>query len=208
MLGSLFPDAFWTWVERISWWTAIVGFPVGIAGLFLAYWQLILLRRDQRRIADELAKAPRLEVGFDTAEPPEVRTQVEDEELVVTVRQPNLVDTIDVEPVPGGDDTVTIDVRVETHNAGDRTAHNLLWNYSLLPLGVEAATAGTKWLGRRDTDGPFRLITTSDRLHPDVVEPHGMRLQIPTGIPKVFIHYSARCDELPAKRGLLVVRIL
>ncbi len=199
---------FWTSIERVSWLVAIIGFPAAIAGLFLAYWQLILLRREQKRIAAQLAKSADLRVGFVVPLEPKLKTPMDDEPVEITVAPPVLVDTLDGIGVPLPDGPVVVDVRIVTYNGGDLGAHNLLWNYVLLPLGVEAVTAGTTWTARRDAEGPFRLMTTSDHLHADVVEPHTIRLKVDQGTTRILIHYSVRSDETRSKRGLLTVRLL
>jgi hypothetical protein len=197
----------WTSIERLSWLVAIIGFPAAIAGLFLSYWQLILLRREQKRIAAQLAKSADLRVGFVVPIEPNLKTPMDDEPIEITVAPPVLVDTLDAVGVLQPDGSVIVDVRIATYNAGALGTRSLLWNYVLLPLGVEAVTAGTTWTARRDPEGPFRLMTTSDHLHPDVVEPHTMRLRVAEGITRILVHYSVRSDETRAKRGLLTVRL-
>ena len=59
----------------------------------------------------------------------------------------------------------------------------------------------------RDPEGPYRLIMTADYLHPDIAEPHSMRLKVAPGITRAFIHYSVPCDELRGKRGVLTIRV-
>ena len=51
-------------VERGSWVAAIVATVAAVVGIPFAYIQLRLLRGDQKRIADDLARAPKLAVGF------------------------------------------------------------------------------------------------------------------------------------------------
>jgi hypothetical protein len=48
---------FWTVAERLSWLVAIVGLPFGVYLVFA-------LRREQSRVAQELARRPELIVGF------------------------------------------------------------------------------------------------------------------------------------------------
>jgi len=54
----------WQLVERGSWVAAIVATVAAVVGIPFAYIQLRLLRGDQKRIADDLARAPKLAVGF------------------------------------------------------------------------------------------------------------------------------------------------
>jgi hypothetical protein len=192
-------------IERISWWVAIVGFPVAIAGVFLSFWQLILVRRDQTRIAEQLSRRPDLQVGFEIPLQAAPRNLADDEPLEITVAKPTLIDNLEAATTVQPDGWALADVKVKTYNAGDLVARNLLWNYALLPIGAEAVTTGTKWIARRDAEGPFRLITTADHLQPDVVEPHSMRLRVAQGVSKVFIHYSIQSDEVRGKRGILTV---
>ncbi len=201
------PSDFWTSVERISWWVAIIGFPVAIAGVFLSFWQLILVRREQRRIADQLSRGPDLRVGFEVPIRAAFVTPADNEVVEITVAAPVLVDSLDVPTPVQSDNPILVDIKIVTFNAGELGAHNLLWNYVLLQIGVDVVTAGTKWIARRDPEGPLRLITQSDYLHPEVAEPHSMRIRIAHGITKVFIHYSVRSDEMRSKRGLLTVRL-
>src|SRR5258708_29925467 len=100
------PSDFWTSVERISWWVAIVGFPVAIAGVFLSYWQLILVRREQRRIADQLSRGPDLQVGFEVPIEAKFRMPTEDDELEVTVAAPILVDSFNAAAAAQSDDSI------------------------------------------------------------------------------------------------------
>jgi hypothetical protein len=51
-------------IERASWVAALVATLAALVGIPFAYIQLRLLRGDQKRIADDLARTPKLVLGF------------------------------------------------------------------------------------------------------------------------------------------------
>jgi hypothetical protein len=104
------PDA-WGWVERISWAVAIPGLPTGLIGLWFVW-------REQRRIAKDLARRPKLQVGFLSAERKGPGNPIIP------------VETIEVEPTwrPGHEKSEPVTVNIACYNGGDRSARDVLFN--------------------------------------------------------------------------------
>jgi hypothetical protein len=106
----------WIWVERASWVIALVLFPAAI-------YQLVVLQRDQRRLADELTKKPDVRVGLRTQEPggpPGI--------------DPNLKIAVHWQPDTPMSDVVKLPLSAV--NVGSLTAHNVLVNVTF-PKQVE-----------------------------------------------------------------------
>jgi hypothetical protein len=102
----------WKWVERASWVIALVLFPAAI-------YQLVVLQRDQRRLADQLIKKPDVQVGrriLPPNSPPGTIPQIELQFVVAPHWQDGAAFS-DVVKIP-----------VEAVNVGNRTAHNILVN--------------------------------------------------------------------------------
>jgi hypothetical protein len=102
----------WKWVERASWVIALVLFPAAI-------YQLVVLQRDQRRLADQLTKKPDVRVGRRILPPNSVPGTIPRIELqfVVAPQWQEGAALSDVVKIP-----------VEAVNVGNRTAHNVLVN--------------------------------------------------------------------------------
>ncbi len=109
------PDV-WGWVERVSWLIAILAFVVGLP---FAIYQLIVLRREQKRIADDLDRRPKLEIGF------------------FPIRNENgrniPSSSLEVKPVwvEGRDLSTPIIFQIACCNNGNRTAREVLYNISV-----------------------------------------------------------------------------
>jgi hypothetical protein len=106
----------WVWVDRASWVIALVLFPAAI-------YQLIVLQRDQRRIADELTKQPDVRVGLRTQEPAELPA-IEPDFKIAAIWQAG-------SPLS---DVVTIPLSAV--NVGSATAYDVLINV-LFPTSVQ-----------------------------------------------------------------------
>jgi hypothetical protein len=98
----------WKWVERASWVIALVLFPAAI-------YQLVVLQRDQRRLADELTKHPDVRVGL--------RTQIPGS---LPRTDPNL--TVSAHWQPNSNMSDVVKVPFSAVNMGTLTAHNVLIN--------------------------------------------------------------------------------
>ena len=102
--GALLDEALWRWIERATWILALILFPVAI-------YQLILLRRDQERIAAEVESGPHLRIAFDFPRgEPELELHVAPHwEEGEHNSRPEAID-------------------LTWHNDGNRTAHNVMIN--------------------------------------------------------------------------------
>jgi hypothetical protein len=106
----------WKWVDRASWVIALVLFPAAI-------YQLIVLQRDQRRLAEELTKHPDVQVGL--------RIPIPGAKAGI---QPNL--KIPVKWQPDANTSDVVRVPLSAVNVGARTAHNVLINL-IIPRQVK-----------------------------------------------------------------------
>lgn len=106
----------WVWVDRASWVIALVLFPAAI-------YQLIVLQRDQKRIADELTKQPDVRVGLRTQEPGQLPA-IESDFKIAAIWQAG-------SPLS---DVVTIPLSAV--NVGSATAYDVLINV-LFPNSVQ-----------------------------------------------------------------------
>lgn len=106
----------WQVVERASW---VIVITASVIGVPFAYIQLRLLRKDQKRIADDLARRPRLDVGFFPTR--KVGAQ--------NIPSP----TLHIQPSwnRGQELSEPVTVQMACCNNGDRTAHEVVYNMAV-----------------------------------------------------------------------------
>jgi hypothetical protein len=150
--------AVWVWFERLSWFVALAGFP------FLVY-QVRVLQRDQRRLADELSMRPKIDFGFLTGREP---------------APPPLPREITIEPnwPPGRPASAPVKVTFAAVNIGTRTARNVVFN---LQLG--------------SGEQQERKIARTTDIHPGVFQPFAIDIEIPTGLTELPIQTTASMDD-------------
>lgn len=108
----------WQLIERGSWIAAIVATFAAVVAIPFAYIQLRLLRRDQKRIADDLARIPKLAVGFLPRK--EGKANIPAESLTI---QPTWS--------PENEMSEPVYVYFFCCNNGNRTARELLYNIAV-----------------------------------------------------------------------------
>lgn len=167
-----FTAEFWGWANRVAAGAQILGTALSAIALVVAIWfglpQLRHIRAEQRRIADELTRRPKLEFGFQDASSGEKR--------------PPLVQRIVFTPNSDGRDShVEVFLMFASHNIGERTAHHPIWEYRL-PGYVFATEEGDPahddYLVQHDIAG-LRLRVREAFLHPDVWAFHGLKARFP-----------------------------
>jgi len=123
----------WVWVDRASWVIALVLFPAAI-------YQLIVLQRDQQRLADELTKQPDVRVGLRTQEPGELPSIEPDFKISVIWQTGSPLS--DVVKIP-----------LAAVNVGSATAYDVLINV-LFPNSVQLVQLplGGSVMAEPDTD--------------------------------------------------------
>ena len=198
----------WVWFERLSWLVALAGFP------FLVY-QVRVLQKDQRRLADELAMRPAIEFGFLPDErllgevvrwPKDVRGSRGPSRIAwrwfrlgwrwaapPEPFRPQLPQQYTVEPKwsPGQNVSKPVSVTFVAVNVGARTARNVRFN---LQLG--------------SGDVAERKIAPTRDIHPRNVQPFTIEIQVPTGLTELPILATASMvDTLPQQFSVtLMVR--
>jgi hypothetical protein len=113
------PLDWWQVIEHLSWIGAIIATLAAVFGIPFAYIQLRLLRGDQKRIAEDLARRPKLEVGFFPIREENGR---------------NIPSTsLEVKPIwsAGKDLSEPITLDIACCNNGNRTAREVLYNISV-----------------------------------------------------------------------------
>lgn len=161
----------WVWVERASWVIALVLFPAAI-------YQLVVLQRDQRRLADELTRKPDVRVGRRTLQPgapPGTPPGIESEFKVAAHWE------------TGSTMSEVVKVPVEAVNVGSRTAHNVLVNV-VFPRQVEFVTCPAAAEVRDEPDyGRWRLmIREHASLHIGVTMDLTVSVRIPAELANDF----------------------
>jgi hypothetical protein len=137
------------WAEPLSWLAGIGALLVAGGGLGIAFYQLADIRRDQKRVAEDLARRPVLVIGFDERYAPPGGGGIRPEALLPKgVKEPEIGFTV--------------------LNNGDRTARDLDLNFHL-PCEIFSSNAdATKVVvtQERDDDGAFRVKARCQALNP------------------------------------------
>ncbi len=194
----------WVWFERLSWVVALAGFP------FLVY-QVRVLLKEQRRLADELSRRPVIDFGFlpdghdqqlldetarsdDHAGRPSHRLRwpwARRGAASLDPVSPVLPREIQVEPNwPSGQDVSTpLRVTFAAVNVGTRTARNVVFNLSFGSTGPDER----------------KIARTSD-IHPGVFQTFPIELRVPSGLAELPVQATASMDDTPAQRYSVVIR--
>jgi hypothetical protein len=159
----------WVWFERLSWFVALAGFP-------LLLYQVRVLLREQRRLADELGMRPEIAFGF----LPDERLLGEILRRASEPGRPQLPKEYTVAPQwPTGQSVSTpVSVTFVAVNVGARTARNVRFN---LQFG--------------SGDGAERKIAPTRDIHPRNVQPFTIEIPVPTGLTKLPILATASMDD-------------
>lgn len=176
----------WTWVERASWVIALVLFPAAI-------YQLVVLQREQRRLADELTKQPDVRIG--------VRAKVPLSEPVIELQF-----KVPVHWQANADMSDVVKLPLSAANVGQRTAYNVLINL-VFPKQVQLVPGqfGAHQVRDESEYGRWRLmITEVPTLHLAVTVDFPIAVRIPVEFVQVFpITASVSSDDRPYIQSLL-----
>ena len=174
----------WQVVERVSW---VVVIPASVIGVPLAYIQLVLLRRDQKRIADDLARRPELEVGF-------LPVKKEGTRMVPAK-------TISIKPRwrLGHEKSEPVMFHIACCNNGERTARDVLYNISV--------QQGFDWVPTKPPQGenvirnPITGLSTwvsrDVYVHAHDIATFETTVAVAKGREKVDFHVEVSCDYGP-----------
>jgi hypothetical protein len=147
-----FTAEFWGWAARLASVAGIVGGLAGVAALGLAFVQLRHIQRDQKRIADELTKGPRLVLFF---APPYGAPSSTETDPVALLR-PTWA--------PGAALCDPIELRVSIGNLGERTARGVRCNVYF--PGVVARVTAPQHDVQVEPAGNLYVITTPESANP------------------------------------------
>jgi len=176
----------WVWVERASWVIALILFPAAI-------YQLVVLQREQRRLADELTKQPDVRVGVRAPEP-QAEPVIEAEFKVPMHWQADA-------PMS---DLVTLPLSAS--NVGKRSAHNVLVNL-VFPQQVQLVPGQFPSEQFRDEPqyGRWRVMINEVRtLHLAVTVDFPVKVLVPAALATGFpIMASVSTDDRPYIQTLL-----
>jgi hypothetical protein len=182
-LQNLLGDTYWHWVERLSWLIAITLLPLGLVQLWFI-WQ------EQKRIVQELAKQPDLRVGFFS------QGKLEDVAYVVTQWDDN---TKRCGP---------IELPIFSHNAGARTAHNVIVNL-IFPKETQIMSTRATGPTAPDMAGGWRVWDKQPVAHPDVHTDLTTTLTAARGLePQFDIAVTVSMDDKPTAKHVLTVKFL
>jgi hypothetical protein len=191
LFDQQFSDAFWAWMARYASLAEVVGttvgIPLGALALWLAWGQLVAIRQDQRRIADQLARRPRFEVGWGAALSPQG---------VTFQLTPNPNDPSQAMP---------FQLDVGALNDGDLSATNILVN-QFLPARLVSAFATGVGDFRRDEIAGWRVERKSDYLHPGVSWDLGVGVVAPYAEDEFDLATTITCSEIKATIHVLHFR--
>jgi len=194
-------DGYWVWVERASWIMVSISLVVG---LFAVAYQVRQLRFDQRRwteaqerLAAQLAKAPRIVVGFvadDTVRP------IWDHFTKITA----LTATWPVDQ----DLSNPVEVRIYVCNAGERSAKDAAFELCF-GGGVHRAGSNDSEDGVTSvmSDGRVVHFEAEIRLNPYQFQPLITKLKVPKSTPEIPVTVKASMDDYPNIREDLIVRV-
>jgi hypothetical protein len=161
----------WSWLERLSWLVALLGFPTIL-------YQIVAARR-------ELMRRPSIKVGFQpqdgkfTSSPPQnVEFDVKwdrDEPL----SQPLVLTVAGV-------------------NVGKRTARNLVWNIDLGPAGIHASPVSKEGFEiRMAADGRLQVRATTLYIHPGIAQTIKLPVQITRTTGDVHLEGTVNMEDFP-----------
>jgi len=187
--ASWLSNNFWTVAERLSWLVAIVGLPFGV-------YQVFALRREQSRVAQELARRPELIVGF---------YPFNDGKTALSLRQ-DLMATWQ----PGNPWSDPVEFTIVCHNAGRRSAHNVLYNFKF-PLEFDYLTQIPVRQGRMvksPDDGRSLWVISDEHIHPDDSATFSTAIKIPAKLAAIPIDAEISMEDWPAVRVQLSLRII
>ena len=174
----------WVWLERFSWVVALAGFP------FLWY-QVYVLQREQRRLADELTRRAEIDFGFLVdGEPTQPALKKEDE--------------LKVDWPQGEELSKPVKVTFVAVNRGARTARNLVFNLRFPPAGSGLAEGPNVV---RLSDGSLKRIETTEYIHPGAVQYFTMDLRIPVGLKVLPVEATVVMDDTPESRFSVSMKI-
>jgi len=169
--GYLFKDqinadgnAIWQWIERTSW-------LVTIAGVFVLLGTLWLLLQEQRRIATEISRHPRIKLG-----------------LVIPGRPPENLE-LSQTFLQRAATEARLEIRFGVVNEGERTAVGLLHEL-IFPASVAEASS-PDGRGFADGSGLVHLSWNSEDLHPRSGITHYAFVVLRPNIARVVVRASA-----------------
>jgi hypothetical protein len=110
-----FTAEFWGWAARLASGAGIIGGAAGVAALVIAWFQLRHIQQDQKRIADELTKGPRLVLRVLPAAPESTN------EYPVALAHPNWG--------AGNPISDPLELSLNIGNVGERTARAIRCNF-------------------------------------------------------------------------------
>jgi hypothetical protein len=155
-------------------------------GLPFAIWQLVLVQRDQKRIAEELA-GPRLDVGFPVGD---------DYERVLNEG------TVPVAWPDGEDASRWATVEIRAINVGTRSARNINLTIVLPPNLVDVAIVDNDWLNR-DADGHWRVVAREEILNPGVRRELRWMVALPRGLGAFDVMVNIASEDAPFRSKTL-----
>jgi hypothetical protein len=169
--GYLFKDqlngngtAIWQWIERTSW-------LVTIAGVFVLLGTLWLLLQEQRRIATEISRRPRIKLGLVIPGHPPENMEPSQTFLHQASTEPQL------------------EIRFGVLNEGERTAVGLLHEL-IFPASVAEASS-PDGRGFADGSGLVHLSWNSEDLHPRSGITHYAFVVLRPNIARVVVRATA-----------------
>jgi hypothetical protein len=194
-------DGYWIWLERASWVTVSASL---IIGLLAVSYQIRQIRFDQnrwaesqRRLADQLAKAPKILIGFradDTLLPAKDHLT---KDTAITATWP-----------ASGNLSRPVLITVWLVNAGDRSAKDLDFE---LRFGRNVKRAGSDksedYVTGVRSDGTVLHYEEGMRINPTVAYPINTRLRIPKETAEIRITAKGTMDDYPMIRQELAVRV-
>jgi len=190
---------FWPWVERLSWFLTIVGVVVGLP---IGIYQLVAVRREQKRIANELERKAEIVVGFPVEDVPASAFPAEVAPVSSTEIAPHW------EPGQGKMSQPVL-LTMHTLNRGTRTARQLLLNF-LFPKNLQPRT----WAGApegqeitQDPDGTIRLIAIAKDLHPGTGHVAGTLLLVPNDLAEFDVVGSVNIEDTKPQKFQLKVKV-
>jgi hypothetical protein len=184
--GYLFKDqlnandkAVWQWIERIAW-------LLTIAGLGVAVGTLWLLLQEQRRIATEIGRRPRIKLGLVIPGHPPENLELSQTFLHAAATEPRL------------------EIRFGVVNEGERTAVGLLHEL-IFPASVAEASS-PDGRGFIDGSGLVHLSWNSDDIHPRSGITHYAFVVLRPNIARIVVQASATFhDSAKVEREIAVI---
>ncbi len=164
-------------MERLSWVVAIVGLPFGV-------YQVIALRSEQRRIGQELSRQPNVTVGFfPIGESHGMKTLPQDVDIMATWP-------------PGLQQSRPLDLTIVCHNSGQRSAHNLVYNFTFMPQVSTVSFDKGSYI-TNPQDGRRIWAIREDHLNPEDWTTFTAVIMIPAGAPVITISAEISMDDRP-----------